>query len=190
MATLRSWLRRSPQPARLRVRVDDEERFINLTADSRNRWKAAEEAVLAMRANVVECIDGDGNVLRAQTLVNDDDEPSSELGEYDRKHEEKLIAKDRREMGAILLYFGDQINKAHERGAAAASASSEALTTLVGELTNHLTIAITNLHNVSVNLAQVVQQQQQEPAGSGNDQLLAQVLGLAAGKDNAKGKSQ
>lgn len=184
MPGLRAWLRRNPQPARLRVRTDDDdERFIQLTDDVRNRWKAAEEAVHAARAVVVECLDKDGNILRAQELERagaggDDDEDA----ESD-KRVSKAVSRERRELGDVIRSYGEQLNEAFDRGAAAANTGQENLVALVEVLTQHLSYAITNLHNVSVNLANIVADQGGEDGGGTmKDRLLENVIGLAMAK--------
>lgn len=180
MATLRAWLRRTPQPARLRVRtVDDEERTIELSADGRNKWRNAEEAIVAARAIVVECLDASGAILRAQELEHESDEAS---GDYDRAREEKAIGKERRELAQVLDRYGAKLTDAFRAGADAAGQSSSSLIELVQALTGHLTLAITNLHNVSVNLATYVQTHAETQGTEGptqNQQLLATVLGAA-----------
>lgn len=182
MATLRSWLRRSPQPARLRIRVDDEDRYVELSADARNRWVSAEEACEAMRAQVVECLDANGAVLRARRLVEQDETPDDSAGDYDRDRarDEKLLSRERRDMAAIISMTATACNTAFDRGKEAASQSQEHLLALVVELTQHLSVAITNLHNVSISFAQ--QQQGARDDDGGNAELLQKVLGLAAGK--------
>lgn len=179
---LRSWLRKTPRPSRVRVHTEDgEERIIELPADTRQRWKIVEESVLASRAASVECLDDKGAVLRAQRIELDD--TGDAVPDYDkqRKSDERMQSKTRSEMAHFADAFGSQLNRAFDRGAAAANTGQENLVALVEVLTQHLSLAITNLHNVSVNLANMVA----EAAGDGeggnpNGKLLEQVIGAAA----------
>jgi len=154
MATLRSWLRRNPQPHTLRVVLEDgEERTIRLSEDARNRWKAAEEAVQVLAATSVQCIAADGSILRVQQL-RDEDDAGGAVGAADPT--EKAVAKSTRDMAGVLDRFGHQLNEAFERGAAAANMGQENLVDLIHLLTQQHSMAITNLHNVSVNLANLI----------------------------------
>jgi uncharacterized phage infection (PIP) family protein YhgE len=177
MSGLRSWLRRKPQPARVRIRTaDGEERYIQLSDDARNRWRSAEEAILAGGATVVELLDGEGHILRAQQLV-DDDEQLIDGGGGDVAAS-RAVARDRRELADVLRAYGEALNTSFQRGAQAANTGQEHLVALVEVLTQHLATAIGNLHTVSANLASLLQQDRDEvPA---KDRLLESVLGLAA----------
>jgi hypothetical protein len=151
MATLRSWLRRNPQPHSLRVVLEDgEERNIRLSDDSRNRWKAAEEAVQVLAAVSVQCIAADGAVLRVQQLREDEDPEGTAEPEH------KAVAKSTRELAGVLDRFGHQLNEAFERGANAANMGQENLVELIHLMTQQHAMAISNLHNVSVNLANMM----------------------------------
>jgi hypothetical protein len=168
----------------VRVHTEDgDERIIELPADTRSRWKTVEESVLASRAASVECLDEKGAVLRAQRLELDDDTGApADTYEKQRKGDERMQSRTRLEMAQFAEAYGGQLNRAFDRGAAAANTGQENLVGLVEVLTTHLSLAITNLHNVSVNLANMVA----EAGGadgeqtSGNEKLLGQVLGAAA----------
>jgi hypothetical protein len=183
MFDLRSWLRRAPKPARLRIKTsDDEERIIELGA-GRTKWHACEETVRTSGAVSVQALDKDDKILRAcrlseEDLEADDDEDKAQ------KRDERAIGKERRELAGVLDAYGKRMNDSFLAGAEAAGRSQENLVALVEVLTTHLSLAITNLHNVSVNLANVVQ----EASGGGdnpNAGLLGQVLALAAGGGQA-----
>lgn len=189
LTNLRAWLRAPPQPDQFRVRTeDDETRTIELSPNARNRWKSAEEAVRACRAVVVECLDKKGSILRSHELELEDD-GDGEHGAKDplavyrkaRIGDEKDRAADRRELAMMLDRYGDRLNEAFERGAQAAGVSQDNLVGLVETLTGHLGAAITNLHNVSVNFANLIQLAAGEVEGGGgqNAELLAKVIGLA-----------
>ena len=175
---LRQWLRKTPLAAKFRVRtVDDEEKIVTVEAASRTRWKDLEEAILALDPRTVEALDASGNILRAQKIaaVDDDDAPA----ENARKQEDKRVAYERRELAAFAEAMGRQLNSAFERGAAAANTGQQNLVELVDNLTQHLSLAITNLHNASVNLANMVQQQADQGT-SGSDGALNHMLGAIA----------
>jgi hypothetical protein len=179
---LRSWLRKSPRPSRVRVHTaDGEERIIELPADTRSRWKIVEESVIACGAERVECLDEKGAVIRAQRLELDDDTGSpADTYEKQRKSDERMMSRTRLEMAQFAEAYGTQLNRAFDRGAAAANTGQENLVGLVEVLTTHLSLAITNLHNVSVNLANMVTEGGEGEGADTNSKLLAQVVGAAA----------
>jgi hypothetical protein len=186
---LRSWLKRLPRPARVRIRTrDDEERMIEL-GDKRTRWNSLEETVRVAGAVSIECLDAKGAVLRATRLSEDEIEAESDE-DARGKHEAKLLANDRRDIAAIIDRYGHRMNESFQAGAAAASVSQDSLVSLVETLTGHLSLAITNLHTVSVNLANIVSE-----AGGGpslhdqNGALLTQVLAKAIGSSGMGGNS-
>jgi hypothetical protein len=173
---LRQWLRKTPVAAKFRVRtVEDEEKTIAVEAASRTRWKDLEEAILALDPRTVEALDASGNILRAQKIAGDDDDAPAENA---RKQEDKRVAYERRELAAFAEAMGRQLNSAFDRGAAAANTGQQNLVELVDNLTQHLSLAITNLHNASVNLANMVQQQADQ--GSGSNGALDHMLGALA----------
>lgn len=182
MSSLRAWLRRSPQPSSLRfTNEDDEERTLKLAADARNKWKGAEEALNAARAVSVQCIDEEGNVLRAMRLdAAGEDGEILDAEDAAERRTEKAIGKERRELAALLDRYGDRLNEAFERGAQAANTSQEQLISIVQTLSEHLSAAITNLHKISVTYAMSMQGEPEK--GSKNDELVAQVVGMAAAK--------
>jgi hypothetical protein len=201
--SLRAFLRRQPQPVRLRVRTDeDETRIIELSPDVRNRWKAAEEAVIGARAVLVECLDKSDSILRAQKLEVEGADDDAEDGGSSRDLS-KAIMKERRDIAALVDAIGRNYNDAFDRGAKAANTGQENLVALVEMLTNQFASAMTNLHNVSVNLAHFIQasaSETTEDGEGGNGKLMERVLALAATKamggapdahaTNSKGKKQ
>lgn len=182
MSSLISWLRKNPQPHSLAVRTEDDELkpVKLLPGNARNKWKSAEETIHAMRAVSVECLDKDGEVIRAWKL-REIDGPNELAAEDPDDKRMRLALKDRDQATAQMLdRYGDRLNEAFERGAAAANTGQDSLVALVETLTGHLSLAITNLHNVSVNLANFIVKagggediQQGNPA---NDAAMAQLL--------------
>jgi hypothetical protein len=161
-------MRQTPQPDRVRVRTeDDETKDVELSANARVRWRAAEETIRACRAVEVELLDKKGAVLRARKI---DIEPleGESTEDVDRRKEERAIAKERRDLAAILDAAGRRHNEAFDRGSEASAKSHDALIALVQTLTENLSLAITNLHNMSANYA-ILAQQAGAPAATGED---------------------
>jgi hypothetical protein len=160
MTSLRQWLRKEPQPKRLRVRtVDDQERTIELDPDVRKRWKTAEEAILALRSVAVECLGRDDEIMRAKDLAPPDEDTGVSSGEGASEIlAEKLnmtkLSNERKEFALALDRYGARLVEAFQAGAAAASEQQDKLVGLVEVLTNNLSTSIVNLHNISVELAQ------------------------------------
>jgi hypothetical protein len=188
MASLRSWLRRAPQPHQLRIRTaDDEERVIKLSDNTRHRWTAAAEAVTNARAVVVECIASDGSILRSQEIEYEGDTGEEvDDGEKSRKAIEKAVRGERIELAAVVSAIASQLNTAFDKGADAANTGQEKLVSLVEVLTTHLSLAITNLHNVSVNLANAIAGGADAGEGqSQNGAALLQLIGTAMARGGA-----
>jgi hypothetical protein len=181
MFDLRSWLRRAPKPKKLRIKTGDgEERVIEL-GKGRYLWNEVENTVRTAEAVAVECLDAEGTILRATRLIDDDGD--SENFEGGKDEGAKSLSKAMREQAAMLDAYGRRMNEAFARGAAAASESQDKLVALVEVLTQHLTLAITNLHNISTNYAQVVAAQSDSGEGGlDSTKLLQGVMAMVAGK--------
>ena len=191
MSSLRSWLRKTPQPHSLRIRTEDgEETIVKLSENARHRWTHAAEAVSNARAVVVTCLDSTGAILRSQELQYEDEAPVNE-DEKERKRYDQQLRKDRNEMAAVLEANGRQLNTAFRLGAESANKGQEHLVGLVDTLAQHLTSAITSLHNQSVNLANVVSSLggvEPAPQADQNGAMLTHLLALAAQAKPAESK--
>lgn len=188
MSTLVTFLRRAPQPARLRVTtVNDEDLFIELSDNSRNRWKTAAESCMASQARIVFCLNKDDGVIRSREIETETQEAAKE--DTAAKNLQKALATDRRELALILDAHGRSLNTAFDRGKEAAAASHEALENLVNDLTVHFVNAITNLHNSSVNLANLMTSITTTTEGddkkSGPNPMFLNLLAAMAGGPNA-----
>jgi hypothetical protein len=171
---LRSWIRQVPHPVKLRLRtVDDDEKTVVISDNPRTRWRMAEQAVKSSQAKNVECLDKNGDVLRAISLTDDDSDGG---GDYEDKRAKNRSAEIR-EIAAIIDRAGARQNEAFDRGAAAASAAQENLISIVETLTINLTAAITNLHNVSVNFANMLAGSDNAEPLDKNTQLVGGILG-------------
>ena len=192
---LRAWLRAQPQPTQLRIRKEDgAELIVELSATAaRNKWKNAEEAVRASRAIAVECLDKKGNILRARELevADDDDEAETAPGgkndpyKGERERLRKALTDQQREFASVLDRYGDRLNEAFERGSNASAASHDALVGLVSSLTDHFSHSISNMHTMSVNLANAIAQMGQLQGGEGgsdNGAMLGNLIALALGR--------
>jgi len=166
-ASLRAWLRRHPEPNKVVVRLEDgEERQIAIPIDIRNRWKTVEAAVLASGGVAVSLFDKKGVMLRAQDLENDEDE-----GEGAEEQQSKAQSKLMREWTTMLQVALHEQNNSFEKGVKAAAQSQESLVELVTNMSNHLTVTFTSLHNVVSSMA-IMQQQHAE--------VVAQLTGKIA----------
>jgi len=97
-SALRRWLRRTPQPTKIRL---DGEKVVAV-AQGANQWAVTEETVLALNPSRIEALDSTGLVLRALNLRDEeDDEPAKKTP----------VAEDRFNQFARLL------NEAHAAGA-------------------------------------------------------------------------
>lgn len=190
MFDLRNWLRRTPKPELLRLRMaDGEERMVTLTG-GRTRWTVAEESVRTSGASLVEALDAKKQILRSHVLENEDldelDADKATGAAYDPKRDAALLSRDRREIASILDAQGKRQNEAYSLGSEAAGKSSDKLLELVDTLTTNLSLAINNLHAMSVNYANVVSANAQngdaqQGQGEGALGLLTSMLAARAG---------
>jgi|SRR5579872_1539761 len=181
MFDLRSWLRRAPKPKSLRIKNPDGEWRVIELSGGRYLWNEVEQTVRTAEATAVECLDADGKVLRAMKLADDEDPENFEGG---KDAEAKNLSRAMREQAAMLDAYGRRMNEAFARGAEAASSSQDKLVGLVEVLTQHLTLAITNLHNISTNYANVVQEAANKDANGDTNpgmQMLGTILAAKLG---------
>jgi hypothetical protein len=163
MIDLRSWLRRLPKPEKLRIRTrDDEERIIPLDVTTKTKWAEVENTIRAAGAKSLEALDKAGHIIRAMSL-SEEEAAAGSSDEARERYDEKVRTGDRREMAQIFDAQGLRVERAYHAGAEAAGKSADKLLELVAmmveerqALSQHLMLAITNLHTVSTNLANFV----------------------------------
>lgn len=187
---LRSWLRRTPRPRKLRMETTDGQQKVIDLGSKRLRWSAVEESVRAAGAITVEALDAAGEVLRAVRLEDEEGDERSEQTADDKI--EKAVSKSQAAMAAMFDRYGDRMVKAFQAGAEAASQSQGQLVELVDTLTVHLSHAITGLHTASVNLANYITAHAKEAdgEGGGNEAMLKSVLALALSNAQASATQQ
>lgn len=178
MFDLRAWLRRNPQPRKLRLTVDDDEKIVDL-GKGRRKWAEVEQTVVNARASLVECLDEELSVIRSYRL--EDNEPESAENPQD-----KAVKAHNSNMAAMFDAYGKRLVDAFGAGAAAASSQQDHLVGLVENLTGHLTVAITNLHAISTNYANLVQSQARDGDGEEKPQSEA-MIGLLTAMIGGKG---
>jgi hypothetical protein len=185
--SLRSWLRKNPQPEKLRYTTEDgEERDLQLSADTRGRWSGAEATLLAARAVSVQCLNGKGALIRAMPLAYEDDPDGTPVDADERaeRRDEKRTGRNMKELAEVIDRYGHRLTDAFTAGADAASASQDKLVGLVETLTSHLSAAITNLHGLSLQYSHALQKLGatggDEPSAA--DGMMAQVMGSAIAK--------
>jgi hypothetical protein len=190
MTRIKKFLTRAPQPTRLRIRVGDEERIVELAEDRYGRWKIAEETILSSEATSVEALDDKDRLLRAMPLDPVDDDPRR-AEEKEEKKRQQAQAAQHRELAAILDRYGDRLERAFSAGAERANAEREQLLTLTATLTKQLVSALTGMHAQSVQVANLVQQLAAVGGGGEEDgagehaaqtEQLQQLLAMAAMK--------
>lgn len=183
MFDLKTWMRRAPKPKRLRIKKPDGEwTFVEITG-GRFLWTEIERTIKSSEAVAVECLDASGNTLRAVKLSEEDTQDGDEF-ETPASAADKSMSKALQAQSLMLDAYGRRLNEAFQRGSEAASMSQEKLVSLVENLTGHLTVAITNLHNLSTNYANMVASSSE--GENPNAALLQGVLGLALGGGQAQ----
>lgn len=177
VTNLKSWLRRQPQPARIRyTTAEDEERELELSSKARNRWSDAAEALEHVGAKCIEALDKDGKVLRV-TKRDEDGETTSGADAV-----EKQKAKETAALALVLDAQGRRISEAFNAGADAASRGQDNLVQVVNILTAQWSATMQSLHNVSMNLAKLARGAGADDEDEGMSQQMQQLLGIAAMK--------
>lgn len=174
-SSLRRWLRRHPQPVRLRVDGKDV-----AIASGANQWSTTEESIRALGGNRIEALDANGTCLRATTLGttgappsdDDDDDRSSDRGRF---RESDLVTMSRL-LAESYQSGARQHAEAYEKG-------FSALLGLVGMVTNRLTALETawqkSMHATARAQADLLIAQAEASAG-GEEGGLGQLLGAFA----------
>lgn len=175
MFDLRAWLRRAPKPRKLRLHVDGDERIVDL-GSGRCKWAEVEQTVTNARPSLVECLDDNGEILRSHIL---EEEPSSDAA---GAPEEKLVSRTQQGMAAVIDAYGKRMVDAFRAGSESSAVVQQDLMQMVAELSHHHMAAIANMHNLAVNLSQLVQQNAElagrESAGAGDGSKSDQIVGL------------
>jgi hypothetical protein len=192
--SLQTWMKRAPRPVKLRVKKHDgDSETIDVKGaggGKRTQWAKLEQTIaLIDGATSVDCLGADGTILRSLPLTTDDDDDDEDREERRERASDKAVAKDRRELAAILDAQGRAIERAYAAGSEAASRSNEALTNMVTTLTDNLAIAITNIHNLSANYANALQAQGRPESEEGNAGIM-QLAGLLAPLVMGQGQQQ
>lgn len=177
-------MRKQPQPHSLEVEMEDgDRRPIRLSTNTRNKWKDAEDAINAAHATCVTCLDESGAVLRSRPLGRDDDDSLTiDVGDAAVRRKELDNLRQHRELALMLDRYGDRLNEAFERGAAASNVGQSNLVELVGNLTDQLGSTINNLHKLSIQFIQFVNGAAGAASGDekGSDDALARFAGVLA----------
>jgi hypothetical protein len=172
VSSLRRWLRRSPQPHKLRVDGRD-----LAVATGANQWAVTEESVVAMAPSKIEALDASGLVLRALALDKGEDEDASTPVDKPRGAESDLVT-----LGRLLNEAADNAAKRHEN---AYRLAFEENTKLVGTLVDRLggletawqkAMGIAARAQADAMAAQAMSGEGGDPAGA----AIANMLGAAA----------
>jgi hypothetical protein len=168
---LRRWLRRQPQPAKLRV----DGRDVAIPTE-RSPWAALEATVLAMEASKVEAFAADGTVIRVVRLDGDDDdvEPADEVTAVGSPQMLDVVA-----MSKLLA-------EAHKEGYAALNRANEENTRLVGLVLERLSGVE---HAYAATLKQLAEAQASEAGGGGGMGEIVSALVQGQAMANGAGKT-
>jgi len=175
MFDLRRFLSRSPIPDKLKITNHNGEEQIIQLPPGRKRWANVEETVRTSRAQDLQLLNDRGEVIRAKRLSEEEIEGEDDV-EASGKHDEKIIQRALSAQAQMLDRYGARMNDAFERGAAAASTSQDKLVDLVEVLTQHLTLAINNLHTMGVNYANATSGQ----GDGGEPNTIQAIIGMLA----------
>lgn len=176
MFDFRAWLRRAPKPRKLRLtNADGDDRIVDL-GGGRCKWAEVENTVKNANAALVECLDASGEILRSHRFEEE------EIAASPEDERDKLVAKTQGTNAAMLDAYGKRLVEAFHAGAASAAVSQENLVAIVETLTAHLSLSISNMHTLSVNMANLVSQQEPPSEGSKSDAMMGLLTAMIAGK--------
>lgn len=179
---LKSWLRRVPQPVKIRAG-----KAILVVGEGKNKWRDCIEQIEHMQPSRLEALDADGNIIRGVDLESEGEgEPGSRARGKDENTDSELVRLAR------------IISEAHDQGAQRmATAFGNAFQeygALIGTLSQRLTAVEGSWQALLAQRAQDV-----ENGASGTDPLqgmMAQMIagkmmsvGTEAPKPNGKGKN-
>lgn len=99
---IRAWLRKQPQPFKLRVDSKDV-----ALPEGKWKWADAERTIGAMNGSKVECLDNAGGVLRACVLGDDGETEDTKAASSPKESELVLIARE-------LRIAADEASQRHE----------------------------------------------------------------------------
>jgi hypothetical protein len=74
---VRSWLRRLPQPAKVRL---DRKQVVRV-GEGKNKWRDVVDVILTQHPHILEALDGDGNIIRVTELEEQGDDATTADGD-------------------------------------------------------------------------------------------------------------
>ena len=106
----------------------------------------------------------------------------------ERKNDEAAAkASEYRGLASVIDRIAERHNEAFEKGSEANAATVASLVTMVDTLTAHLSMAITNVHNLAVNLANAISGQDQPETPQGNPMVEKMLVAAAEGLGRSVG---
>lgn len=81
---VRSWLRRVPQPSKIRL---DNKKVVRV-GEGKNKWRDVVDVILTEHPHIVEALDSDGDVIRVTELEADGSESDQDAREPSQKSTE------------------------------------------------------------------------------------------------------
>lgn len=158
---LKSWLRRVPQPQKLRC---DGKKTV-LVGQGKNKWRDALITIEGLQPSLLEALDGDDAVIRATQLQGDDDDEGG-AKPVDAKDDDQLSR-----IARIVLEATDAGAKRHAEAYQLAFQENTKLVALLADRMSKLEGAWqTTLENRAAELA----------AGAGGDEALGPLLTMLA----------
>lgn len=166
VATISKWLRKTPQPAA--VVVDDTKKID--VPNKGGRWTEIARTIEALGASKLTALDGQGNVIRALTISEDDDAPESKT-----------------ELQSDLQALSKIIADAYEKGTQAPSKLMESAMTFIERQGQRLVAQdreIERLRALNARLSAEIMQLKSLPIeAEGDDGILTAVIqGMAQGQ--------
>jgi hypothetical protein len=175
--SLSRWLKKAPQPTKVRYVTEDGEERLLVVGTNTRRWKEAEAALEGAGAVRVEALDDKDTVLRIEVLreVEGDEKPGAA---------ETARAKDTAAMALVLDAHGKRMTEAFREGAEAASRGQDNLVQVVNILTAQWTGTMNALQSLAMQLNKAIRAQglQDGEDDDGTGQQMTQLLTMMAAK--------
>jgi len=181
---LYNWLRKKPTAVKVEYKLGDDWRPVAMPTGMRSKWKQVEANLRASGGSAARATDGTGAERFFQLDAEEEEYESNEQAKH-AVAQSAALSREHTQLAHVLDRYADRLNQAYEKGAAAANTGQENLLDVVQLLTNQWSVTMQSLHNVSMNLANVlIKMGGGEPAEQGdpNGAMMQQVLGMAAAK--------
>jgi len=179
--SLKSWLKKSPVPAKLRIRTDDGVRELAVETDGARRFANTEAAALAMNPNgMVEALDATGIVLRVIEVRAEEPEAESDglVAQLMKDGEGSPVMMP----ASVVMLFAKLLAEASDQGASRHAGAYEMAFSKQNELLQLVVARLVGVERQVVGMINKIQ----KAGGVDEDNVMEQLLALAVSRAGVK----